>query len=116
MSPICASSPLRALALANLRNVALGPDIVEYLERIDATLAPFGGRFLVHGGAVVPLEGQWPGTLVVIGFPDRASAEAWYASPAYRAILPLRLGNCEGEAIIVETVPDDHRAPDVLAA
>jgi hypothetical protein len=39
--------------------VTIGPAIAEYLERIDATLAPFGGRFAVHGGEVeVPGRGQ----------------------------------------------------------
>ena len=40
-----------AYAVAHMRQATMGPAIVEYLERIDATLAPFGGRFLVHGGA-----------------------------------------------------------------
>jgi uncharacterized protein (DUF1330 family) len=39
------------LAVAHLRNVTMGPAIVTYLERLDATLAPFGGRFLVHRSA-----------------------------------------------------------------
>jgi len=43
-------------AVAHLRSVTMGPDIVEYLQRVDATLEPFGGRFLVQGGAV---EGCW---------------------------------------------------------
>jgi uncharacterized protein (DUF1330 family) len=34
-----------AYAVAHMRQVTMGPAIVEYLERIDATLAPFGGRF-----------------------------------------------------------------------
>jgi uncharacterized protein (DUF1330 family) len=37
--------------------VTIGPAIAEYLERIDATLAPFGGRFAGHGGEVEVLEG-----------------------------------------------------------
>ena len=40
----------RAYAVAHLRNVNMGPPIEEYLQRIDATLEPFGGRFLIHGG------------------------------------------------------------------
>jgi uncharacterized protein (DUF1330 family) len=39
-----------AYAVAHMHEVVMGPDIVEYLQRIDATLAPFGGRFAVHGG------------------------------------------------------------------
>ena len=64
-------------AVAHMRQVAVGRPIVEYLERIDATLAPFGGRFIVHGGDVEVLEGSWPGALIVIEFPDRAQARAW---------------------------------------
>ncbi|WP_405134806.1 DUF1330 domain-containing protein [Nocardia sp. NBC_01388] len=37
-------------AIAQLYDVDLNAEIVEYLERIDSTLAPFGGKFLVHGG------------------------------------------------------------------
>ena len=72
-------------AVAHMRQVTMGPAVVEYLQRIDATLAPFGGRFIVHGGEVEVLEGSWPGHLIVIEFPDRGQARAWYnsgASPA----------------------------------
>ena len=54
-----------------LQDVKMGPPIVEYLERIDATLAPFDGRFIIHGGRPELLEGMSPGTLIVIEFPDR---------------------------------------------
>lgn len=101
-------------AVAHLRQVAMGPAIVEYLERIDATLEPFGGRFVVHGGETELLEGSWPGDLVIIAFPDRDRARGWYSSAAYRAILPLRTGNSDTDAILVDTVPDGHRATDVL--
>jgi uncharacterized protein (DUF1330 family) len=104
-----------AYAAACLRNVAMGPEIAEYLQRIDATLEPFGGRFLIHGGPTDVLEGSWPGDLIVIAFPDRDRARGWYASPAYRQILPLRTGNSEGDVVILEGVPDGHRATDILA-
>ena len=48
-------------AVAHLRNVTMGPQIVEYLQRIDSTLEPFAGRLLVHGGKAEVLEGVWPG-------------------------------------------------------
>lgn len=102
-------------AVAQLRDVAMGPDIVSYIESIDATLRPFGGRFRVHGGTAEVLEGDWSGDLVMIEFPDRRSARAWYASPAYRAILPLRRENATGEVILIDAVPPDHRSVDVLA-
>lgn len=106
---------MTSYAVAHLRDVQLGPDIVAYLQAIDATLAPFGGRFLIHGGEKELLEGTWPGDLIVIGFPDRAAARAWYASPAYQAILPLRTRNSTGDIILIDGVGDDHRATDILS-
>ena len=69
---------MTSYAVGILNDVTMGPEIVEYLERIDATLAPFDGHFIVHGARAQMLEGIDPGTLVVIEFPDRASAEGWY--------------------------------------
>jgi len=101
-------------AVAHFRSVTMGPAVVEYLERIDATLHPFGGRFIVHGGNVEVIEGAWPGNIVIIEFPDRARARAWYDSPAYRAILRLRTDNVEGDVIIAEGVPAEYHATDIL--
>lgn len=105
-----------AYAIAYLREVDFGDAIIDYLQRIDATLAPYGGRFLVHGGHLVPAEGEWDGDIVVIGFPDRASAQEWYASEAYQAILPLRLEHSQSIAAVVDGVPDGYQATDGLAA
>ena len=103
-----------AYAIAHLRSVDMGADIVRYLEEIDATLEPFEGRFIIHGGEITELEGEWPGALIAIEFPSRERAEAWYASDAYQAILPLRTNNSEGSAILVEGVNPDHRATDII--
>jgi uncharacterized protein (DUF1330 family) len=102
-------------AIADLHNVKLGPAIVEYLEKIDATLAPYGGRYIVHGGPKTVLEGSWAGDIVILAFPSRAQAEAWYASPAYRAIATLRRDNSDGDVVLIDGVEDGHRATDVLA-
>jgi uncharacterized protein (DUF1330 family) len=96
-------------ALAHLYNPSPHPEVIEYLERIEDTLTPFDGRFLVHGPQVTVAEGEWPGTVVIIEFPDVDRATAWYASPAYQEILPLRTRNIDGAAILVEGVgPDYH--------
>jgi uncharacterized protein (DUF1330 family) len=104
-----------AYAVAHMRQVTMGPAVVEYLQRIDATLAPFGGRFIVHGGEVGVLEGSWPGHLIVIEFPDRGRACAWYNSAAYQEIVALRTDNSESDVIVAEGVSDEHRATDVLS-
>ncbi len=58
--------------LAHIHHTTIGPDIVDYVEHIEATMAPFGGRHIVHGGLTTVLEGEWPGDTVILEFPDRA--------------------------------------------
>lgn len=101
-------------AIGLLHNITMGPDIVAYLERIDATLAPFKGQFVIHGGPKHVLEGTPCSDLIVIGFPSAAEARAWYESRAYRLILALRTANSEGDVFLVEGVGPDHRATDIL--
>jgi uncharacterized protein (DUF1330 family) len=101
-------------AVAHMREVTMGPAIVEYLQRIDATLAPFGGRFIVHGGEFEVREGAFPGFLIVIEFPDRGQARAWYESEAYEEIAPLRTGSSRSDLILIDGVDPGHRATDVL--
>lgn len=105
---------MTAYVVAHVHSVEFGPDIVEYLRRIDATLEPFGGRFLVHGGAVEALEGTWGEDLIVIAFPDREQARAWYESPDYQKIAPLRTKHMDADIIIAQGTPDDYRAADYL--
>lgn len=106
----------RGYAIGHLTDVRMGPAIVEYLERIDATLEPYGGRFIIHGDRPTVYEGAWTGDLIVIEFPDRASAESWYFSREYQAILALRADNADGTIMIVDGVGSDHVATDVLGA
>jgi uncharacterized protein (DUF1330 family) len=90
--------------IAHLRTPRLNAEVFEYLERIQATLDPFSGRFIVHGGTVEVLEGSWPGTVVVIEFPGVDAARTWYESAAYQEILPLRTNHIDGDVILVEGV------------
>jgi uncharacterized protein (DUF1330 family) len=104
-----------AYAIAHLRTVDLNDQIKEYLEKIDATLEPFSGRFLIHGDPPEVIEEPFPGFIVVIEFPDRETAYAWYESDAYRELLPLRTENSDSSAIIVQGVPEGYRAASRVA-
>ena len=101
-------------AVGILNNVVIGQPIVTYLERIDETLAPFGGHFVVHGAEPIVKEGAHPGTVVVIEFPDVTSAAAWYDSAAYQAIVGLRTESSDSVVFLLDGVDADHRATDVL--
>jgi uncharacterized protein (DUF1330 family) len=80
---------------------------LEYLERVEATFEPFGGRWLVLGEHDEVLEGAWPGSVVLMEFPDREAAQAWYHSPAYQEILHLRTDNAVSDMILVDQVASD---------
>jgi uncharacterized protein (DUF1330 family) len=108
-------APVPAYAIASLRTVDVNDEIVDYLMRIDATLSPFDGRFLVHGAMPDVVDGDLPGAVVVIEFPDVSAAHGWYASPAYQAILGLRLRNSTGGAVVVDGAPEGYRAADYAA-
>jgi len=73
-----------------------------YVVQVPATLPPFGGRYLVRSGASEAIEGAPPGRLVILEFPDRETAKAWRASPAYQAILPIRDASSTSRVYVVD--------------
>ena len=107
---------MTAYALAHLRTPTAHAEIFEYIERIQDTMDPYGGRFLVHGADVEVLEGEWPGTVVILAFPDLAAARTWYASSAYQRILPLRTRHIAGDVVLVPGVGPGYDARATAAA
>ncbi|GGL07932.1 DUF1330 domain-containing protein [Nocardia jinanensis] len=99
---------MTAYAIAHLQAADPHPEIAEYIERIPTTFEPFGGRFLVHAAQHEVKEGVWPGFVVVIGFPGMDEARAWWDSPAYRDIAPLRSRHIVGDIILVDGVAADY--------
>lgn len=95
-----------AYALANLTPPAeLDDEVLTYMERIQATLDPFGGRFLVHGAPAREVrEGSWDAALVIIGFPSLDHARDWYDSDAYQQLIPLRTRHMAGDVLLVDGV------------
>jgi uncharacterized protein (DUF1330 family) len=74
-----------------------------YTAQVPQTIATFGGKYLVRGGHATQLEGQAQGERnVVIEFPSREIAEAWYNSDAYQAIIEHRTNNSTGALTLVD--------------
>jgi len=87
------------------------PGALTYLESVEATFKPYGGRWLVLDAQVQALEGSWPGSAVLMEFPDMKAAKAWYSSPDYQAILGLRTANAISDLVLADAV-----APDFTSA
>ena len=76
-----------------------------YRSQVAPTLEPFGAKFLVRGGAFTTVEGEMPfERIVVLEFPSREAAKAWYRSDAYQAVLPIRLAATRCQFVIVDAV------------
>ena len=75
----------------------------EYRKRVLPLIEKFGGKFIVRGGPHEVLEGSWkPHRMVVIQFPDMATARAWYNSPEYAPLLALRQPAAKDHLVLVE--------------
>ena len=63
----------------------------QYRAQVPATLAPWGAELLFRGQRADILAGQHAHLdTVVIRFPDADTVDAWYNSPEYQALIPLR--------------------------
>jgi uncharacterized protein (DUF1330 family) len=74
-----------------------------YLDAAPDVIATYGGRFVVRGGDVQTLEGDWsPSRLVVIEFPDMERARAWHASPEYQELAAVRARSSRASLVAIE--------------
>jgi uncharacterized protein (DUF1330 family) len=81
--------------------------ITKYGAKVQETLAPFNGHyhFMVAGGKTESLDGAVPPMgVVVIAFDSSEQAHAWYSSPAYEAIKPIRQAAVKGRMFLVEGI------------
>jgi uncharacterized protein (DUF1330 family) len=77
----------------------------QYKAASPGAIAAGGGRFLVRGGELVVLEGDWqPSRLVVLEFEDLAAAKRWYESEAYQGAKKLRDGAAHLRMVAVQGV------------
>lgn len=78
----------------------------DYASHVAATLAPYGGRYLAAGGRTESIEGAPPASRVsILEFPSVDKAEAWYNSPDYDKIKPVRHAVATTRSFIVEGRP-----------
>ncbi len=62
-----------------------------------------GGSFVVRGGELAVLEGDWdPARLVVLAFPDLETAKRWYESARYQEVKRLRDGAANLRMVAVQ--------------
>jgi len=78
----------------------------EYKKLSPATVAQYGGRFLVRGGRFEVLEGTWqPKRLVILEFSSLEQAKAWANSKEYAPARQLRQQASRSNIVVVEGAP-----------
>jgi len=92
-------------------NEVTNPESMQkYVDAVGPTLAPYKAELLapmpdqlVMGGTVVHREGDFkPSRVVIVKFPDMETAQAWYDSPEYQAVVGFRLDGSEGSLFFAE--------------
>lgn len=79
--------------------------IERYRTLAQASIVRYGGRYIVRGGAIEAVEGDWaPKHIVIIEFPDMDRAHQWYRSEAYAEALTVAELALSRRLIFVEGV------------
>ena len=100
-----------AVYVVSLIDITDPEGMQKYQENYPALVESCGGRFLVRGGIVEALEGHWGhDRMVVMEFPDREAALAWYRSPEYRPFIETRQRYGRATLLMVDGVGDVGKA------
>lgn len=76
-----------------------------YAAGVMDTIARYGGKAVVRGGAFEVIEGNWtPKRVIVLEFADMAALKSWYNSPEYAPLLKIRLASSKSNAVAVNGV------------
>ena len=75
----------------------------EYKKLGPPSIAAYGGKYLVRGGATEILDGTWkPERVVVLEFPSMARAREWYNSKEYAEGIKIRHASATSQFLLVE--------------
>jgi len=102
---LMAQKPPTGYYIAEVFDVTNQVDFNTYVAGVPATIAKYGGRYLVRGGKTQSLEGEPPNRIAVVTFDSAEAARKWYDSPEYSAIKPIRQRSAKARGFIVEGVP-----------
>jgi uncharacterized protein (DUF1330 family) len=78
----------------------------EFKSLAAAAIADHGGRYLVRGGAMQPLEGEWRSRVVLLEFPTYVAALAFYDSGAYKKARQVRLRSSTASVVVMDGISD----------
>jgi uncharacterized protein (DUF1330 family) len=79
----------------------------EYIQLAEPVLKRYGGKVLVAGGTIEPLEGDWhPNQLAILEFESVEQAKRWYHSDEYAPVKDIRLKTANTQLVLVQGIFD----------
>jgi uncharacterized protein (DUF1330 family) len=77
--------------------------VPEYVRRTTEMVERHGGRYLARTSNFEKIEGdrEPPGLYLLIEWPSKEAADAFYASSEYRPLLESRIGGSRGDFALV---------------
>jgi uncharacterized protein (DUF1330 family) len=85
----------------------------EYQRKVEPIVEKHGGRYLVRGGTIIPGEGDWaPSRIVMIEFPTAEDARAMATSDEYAPIGAIRHRAAESRSFMVESIDVSNDSPE----
>ncbi len=77
----------------------------EYKKLAGATVEKYGGKYIIRGGALETLEGDWnPKRIVVLQFDSMQRAKEWLNCEEYREPRKMRHRTARTRMVVVEGV------------
>jgi uncharacterized protein (DUF1330 family) len=93
---------LLIIEIADVHDAAL---YARYRDEVSSNLAAGGGTYLVRGGPIEVLEGNWhPNRIVVVRFDSAEAARRWWKSSNYAELKAMRQGSTTTNMILVEGI------------
>ncbi|MCK9572627.1 MAG: DUF1330 domain-containing protein [Candidatus Omnitrophica bacterium] len=75
----------------------------KYIQKVKPIVERFQGRYLVRGGTITPVFGNWlPERVIIIEFPSQKQVREWLNSVEYKEISALREASVSTKAVLIE--------------
>ena len=77
----------------------------EYRKQVPPLVAKYGGKYLVRGGEMEKVEGDWsPTRIVVLEFESMEKVKEFYYSEEYEPLKRIRLSATKSNMVLVDGV------------
>ena len=77
----------------------------EYANQVSTTVEKYGGKYLVRGGTIEKVEGNWePSRVTVIEFESMEQLKNWYHSREYSGPMKMRHQSADTNVLFVHGI------------